>query len=151
MTMFFKKEIEAPPNTQSEMIPSKDSPHSEKIGEAIQSAPTLTEEQNIRQEGNLVVGEGVRLRGSFNVPNKTTVTGLIEGSLATTELLVGKEGRVQGEINCQLADIAGNVENDLQVHIALTIRTSAVITGNIFYQEITIEKGAKISGQLARL
>lgn len=149
--MFFKKEIEAPPNTPSEMIPSKDSPHSEKIGEAIQSAPTLTEEQNIRQAGNLVVGEGVRLRGSFNVPNKTTVTGLIEGGLTTTELLVGKEGRVQGEVNCQLADIAGNVENDLQVRIALTIRASAVITGNIFYQEIAIEKGAKISGQLARL
>lgn len=151
MTMFFKKEIEATPNTPLEMIPAEDLPHSEEIGEVIQSVPTLPEEQNIRRAGNLFVGEGVRLRGSFNVPNKTTVTGLIEGSLATTELLVGKEGRVQGEVNCQLADIAGSVENGLYVHIALTIRASAVITGNIFYQEITIEKGAKISGQLARL
>lgn len=149
--MFFKKEIEATPNTPSEMIPAKDFPHNEEIGEVIQSAPTLPEEQNIRRAGNLIVGEGVRLRGSFIVPSKTTVTGLIEGKLATKELLVGKEGRVQGEVNCQLADIAGNVENDLQVHIALTIRASAVITGNIFYQEITIEKGAKISGQLAKL
>ena len=149
--MFFKKEIEPTLNTSSEMILAKNLPLSEEISEVIQIAPTLPEEQNIRQAGNLVVGEGVRLRGSFNVPNKTTVTGLIEGSLATIELLVGKEGRVQGEVNCQLADIAGNVENDLQVHIALTIRASAVITGNIFYQEITIEKGAKISGKLARL
>ena len=149
--MFFKKEIETTSNTSSEMIPAKDLPQNEEISEIIQSAPTLPEVQNISLAGNLVVGEGVRLRGSFNVPSKTTVTGLIEGSLATTELLVGKEGRVQGEVNCQLADIAGNVENDLQVHIALTIRASAVITGNIFYQEITIEKGAKISGQLAKL
>jgi cytoskeletal protein CcmA (bactofilin family) len=149
--MFFKKEIEPTLNTSSEMILAKNLPLSEEISEVIQIAPTLPEEQNIRQAGNLVVGEGVRLRGSFNVPNKTTVTGLIEGRLATKELLVGQEGKVQGEINCQLADIAGHVENDLQVHIALTIRASAVITGNIFYQEITIEKGAKISGQLAKL
>jgi cytoskeletal protein CcmA (bactofilin family) len=149
--MFFKKEIEPTLNTSSEMILAKNLPLSEEISEVIQIAPTLPEEQNIRQAGNLVVGEGVRLRGSFNVPNKTTVTGLIEGRLATKELLVGKEGKVQGEVNCQLANIAGHVENDLQVHIALTIRASAVITGNIFYQEITIEKGAKISGQLAKL
>ena len=149
--MSFKKEIEPTLNTSSEMILAKNLPLSEEISEVIQIAPTLPEEQNIRQAGNLVVGEGVRLRGSFNVPNKTTVTGLIEGRLATKELLVGKEGKVQGEVNCQLANIAGHVENDLQVHIALTIRASAVITGNIFYQEITIEKGAKISGQLAKL
>lgn len=149
--MFFKKEIEPTLNTSPEMILAKNLPLSEEISEVIQIAPTLPEEQNIRQAGNLVVGEGVRLRGSFNVPNKTTVTGLIEGRLATKELLVGKEGKVQGEVNCQLANIAGHVENDLQVHIALTIRASAVITGNIFYQEITIEKGAKISGQLAKL
>ena len=149
--MFFKKEIEPTLNTSSEMILAKNLPLSEEISEVIQIAPTLPEQQNIRQAGNLVVGEGVRLRGSFNVPNKTTVTGLIEGRLATKELLVGKEGKVQGEVNCQLANIAGHVENDLQVHIALTIRASAVITGNIFYQEITIEKGAKISGQLAKL
>jgi cytoskeletal protein CcmA (bactofilin family) len=149
--MFFKKEIEPTIDTSSDMIFAKDLPHSEETGEVVKSAPTLPDEQNVRQAGNLVVGEGVRLRGSFNVPGKATVTGLIEGRLATKELLVGKEGKVQGEINCQLADIAGHVENDLQVHIALTIRASAVITGNIFYQEITIEKGAKISGQLARL
>ena len=149
--MFFKKEIETTSNTSSEMIPAKGLPQNEEISEIIQNAPTLPEGQNVRQAGNLVVGEGVCLMGSFNVPKKTIITGLIEGSLATKELLVGKEGRVQGEVNCQLADIAGHVENDLQVHITLTIRASAVITGNIFYHEITIEKGAKISGQLARL
>jgi len=149
--MFFKKEIETTSNTSSEMIPANDLLQNEEISEIIQNAPTLPEGQNVRQAGNLVVGEGVCLMGSFNVPKKTIITGLIEGSLATKELLVGKEGRVQGEVNCQLADIAGHVENDLQVHITLTIRASAVITGNIFYHEITIEKGAKISGQLARL
>jgi cytoskeletal protein CcmA (bactofilin family) len=149
--MFFKKEIETTSNTSSEMIPANDLLQNEEISEIIQSAPTLPEGQNVRQAGNLVIGEGVCLRGSFNIPKKTIINGLIEGSLATKELLVGKEGRVQGEVNCQLADIAGHVENDLQVHITLTIRASAVITGNIFYHEITIEKGAKISGQLARL
>ena len=149
--MFFKKEIVAALNTSSVMIPSQDPPQNKGTHVITQNQPTPREEQNITQAGNLVVGKGVCLRGSFNVPSKTNVAGLIEGSLTTKELLVREEGKVQGEINCQLADIAGQVENDLHVHTILTLRASAVITGNIFYEEIAIEKGAKITGKLARL
>jgi cytoskeletal protein CcmA (bactofilin family) len=153
MTMFFKKEVSIPAKSSSEIPADHDLSQSTKLKDAIQVELTAPEEKKgfRNQLGNLNVGEGVRLRGSFNVPNKTIVAGLIEGNLATKELLVQENGKVQGQVDCQLADIAGYLENDLQVHTALTLRASAVITGNVFYQEITIEKGAKITGKLARL
>ena len=149
--MFFKKEIEATLNTSSEMMPAEGLPQSKEISEVTQSAPAVPEKQNVKQAGNLVVGEGVCLRGSFNVPSKTTVTGLIEGSIATKELLVGQKGKVQGQVECQLADISGHIESHLQAHDLLTLRSTAVILGDVFYKEIAIEKGAKISGKLIRL
>jgi cytoskeletal protein CcmA (bactofilin family) len=149
--MFFKKEIEATLNTSSEMMPAEGLPQSKEISEVTQSAPAVPEKQNVKQAGNLVVGEGVCLRGSFNVPSKTTVTGLIEGSIATKELLVGQKGKVQGQVECQIADIAGHIESHLQAHDLLTLRSTAVILGDVFYKEIAIEKGAKISGKLIRL
>ncbi|QWE25541.1 polymer-forming cytoskeletal protein [Polynucleobacter sp. AP-Elch-400A-B2] len=107
-------------------------PQSNELIKPIQGKPAVPAEENSTQMVNLAVGKGVCLRGSFNAPNKTIVAGLIEGNLITKELLVKEYGEVQGQVDCQLADIAGYVENDLQIHIALTLRASAVITGNIF-------------------
>ena len=149
--MFFKKEIEATLNTSLEIIPAEGLNQSKEINEITLNEPAVQEKQNVKQVGNLVVGEGVRLRGAFNVPSKTTVTGLIEGNIATKELLVEQKGKVQGQVECQLADIAGHIESHLQAHDLLTLRSTAVILGDVFYKEIAIEKGAKISGKLIRL
>lgn len=151
MTMFFKKEVSISLKTSLESLSDENLPQINGLIEPIQVDPAAPAEEKSTQIGNLVVGEGVRLRGSFNVPSKTTVTGLIEGNLATKELLIEGNGKVQGQVDCDLADIAGHVEKDLQVDTSLIIRASAVITGNIYYREITIEKGAKITGKLARL
>ena len=149
--MFFKKEIEATLNTSLEIIPAEGLNQSKEINEITLNEPAVPEKQNVKQVGNLVVGEGVRLRGAFNVPSKTTVTGLIEGNIATKELLVEQKGKVQGQVECQLADIAGHIESHLQAHDLLTLRSTAVILGDVFYKEIAIEKGAKISGKLIGL
>ena len=149
--MFFKREIEATLNTSLEITPAEGLNQSKEISEITLNESAVQEKQNVKHVGNLVVGEGVRLRGAFNVPSKTTVTGLIEGNIATKELLVEQKGKVQGQVECQLADIAGHIESHLQAHDLLTLRSTAVILGDVFYKEIAIEKGAKISGKLIRL
>ena len=42
-------------------------------------------------------------------------------------------------------------KDDLRVHELLVVRASSNISGNIFYKEIDIERGAKITGQLSML
>jgi len=101
--------------------------------------------------GELVVGEGVILNGSLEVPNKAWVLGAINGDLKVHSLTVGSTGKIEGKIDCQIADIAGHVKDDLRVHEFLIVRSSSTITGNIFYKEIDIERGAKIAGQLSML
>jgi cytoskeletal protein CcmA (bactofilin family) len=101
--------------------------------------------------GELVVGEGVILNGSLEVPNKAWVLGAINGDLKVHSLTVGSTGKIEGKIDCQIADIAGRVKDDLRVHELLIVRASSTISGNIFYKEIDIERGAKIAGQLSML
>ena len=101
--------------------------------------------------GELVVGEGVILNGSLEVPNKAWVLGAINGDLKVHSLTVGSTGKIEGKIDCQIADIAGHVKDDLRVHELLIVRASSTISGNIFYKEIDIERGAKIAGQLSML
>jgi cytoskeletal protein CcmA (bactofilin family) len=101
--------------------------------------------------GELVVGEGVILNGSLEVPNKAWVLGAINGDLKVHSLTVGSTGKIEGKIDCQIADIAGHVKDDLRVNELLIIRAGSTISGNIYYKEIEIEKGAKIAGQLSML
>jgi len=101
--------------------------------------------------GDLVVGEGVVLNGTLEVPNKAMVSGAINGDLKVHSLAVGITGKIEGKVVCQIADIAGHVKDDLRVNELLIIRAGSIISGHIYYKEIEIEKGAKIAGQLSML
>jgi len=101
--------------------------------------------------GDLVVGEGVVLNGTLEVPNKVMVSGAINGDLKVHSLAVGITGKIEGKVVCQIADIAGHVKDDLRVNELLIIRAGSIISGHIYYKEIEIEKGAKIAGQLSML
>lgn len=98
--------------------------------------------------GELVVGEGVVLNGTLEVPHEAFISGTMNGDLKVKSLTVGSTGKITGTVDCQEADIAGYVKDDLRVHKMLVLRGNSQISGNIFYKEIEIEKGAKISGQL---
>ena len=100
---------------------------------------------------DLVVGEGVVLNGTLEVPNKALVSGTINGDLKVRSLAVGITGKIEGKVVCQMADIAGHVKDDLRVNELLIIRSGSIISGHIYYKEIEIEKGAKIAGQLSML
>jgi len=111
----------------------------------------ITQNQPTHNAEDLVVGEGVVLNGTLEVPNKAIVSGAINGDLKVRSLAVGITGKIEGKVVCQIADIAGHVKDDLRVNELLIIRAGSIISGHIYYKEIEIEKGAKIAGQLSML
>ena len=50
--------------------------------------------------GDLVVGEGVILNGTLEVPNKAMVSGAINGDLKVHSLAVGIIGKHEGKVAC---------------------------------------------------
>ena len=121
----------------------------------LQNTPMATipipQNQPTHNAEDLVVGEGVVLNGTLEVPNKAMVSGAINGDLKVRSLAVGITGKIEGKVVCQMADIAGHVKDDLRVNELLIIRAGSIISGHIYYKEIEIEKGAKIAGQLSML
>ena len=98
--------------------------------------------------GSLFVGEGVIVRGTFEVPEMAVVAGLVEGELNTKEILVDTSGIVNGRINAEVVEVRGEVTQGLNVTNHLNVRSSAKITGLTQYAEMSVEKGAKLSGEL---
>jgi len=99
-------------------------------------------------KGSLFVGEGVIVKGTFEVPEMAVVAGLVEGELNTKEVLVDTSGIVNGRINAEVVEIRGEVTQGLHVTNHLNVRSSAKITGLTQYAEMSVEKGAKLSGEL---
>jgi len=50
--------------------------------------------------GDLVVGEGVVLNGTLEMPNKAMVSGAINGDLKVHSLAVGIIGKLEGKVAC---------------------------------------------------
>ena len=99
-------------------------------------------------KGSLFVGEGVVVRGTFEVPEMAVVAGLVEGELNTKEVLVDTSGIVNGRINAEVVEVRGEVTQGLNVTNHLNVRSTAKITGLTQYAEMSVEKGAKLSGEL---
>lgn len=76
------------------------------------------------------------------------VDGKIEGDLSCATLVQGAESEIRGSITAETARLAGLVEGSIMAKDLFVERT-ARITGEIAYENITIEQGGQIVGQFS--
>ena len=100
------------------------------------------------QQGCLFVGEGVVLKGSFEVPGIASISGTIEGELSAKQVVVESTGTIRGKVTGESIDVRGEVVEYLASTSSLIVRSTGKVTGAIHYAEIEIEKGGHIFGDL---
>jgi cytoskeletal protein CcmA (bactofilin family) len=61
-------------------------------------------------------------------------------------VVIGQSGVVDGELNCQNADISGTVKAKVTVAELLTLKATAKLSGDISTSKLAIEPGANFSG-----
>lgn len=104
---------------------------------------------NAAENNNLIVGEGVKLSGEVDTPGLVRVHGTIEGNVVGDEVRVGATGRVKGSLTGRSVDIEGEVSEKV-VAKTLALRATAVVHGDVEYETVEIEAGARIDGNLHR-
>jgi cytoskeletal protein CcmA (bactofilin family) len=97
---------------------------------------------------SVVIGDGVVVKGTFSVPAKAVINGVIEGDVTAQEVLVGPTGRVTGRVSAQIIDVRGVLNNTTISEQSLIIRATGRVSGKVQYKEIEIEKGGQIEGAL---
>ena len=105
----------------------------------------------VNQQGCLFVGEGVVLKGNFDVPDIASISGTVEGELTAKQVLVEATGVVRGKLTGESVDIRGEVNDHVSSSRSLIIRSTGKVTGSIHYSEIEIEKGGHLHGDLHNL
>jgi len=67
--------------------------------------------------------------------------------LEVTSLTIASTGTLQGNVNCKILNIRGKFKG-ASVCKELTIASSAQIDAKVTYQEITLQRGAGLRGEL---
>ena len=74
------------------------------------------------------------------------IDGVLEGSIKTKgKVVIGKEGFVNGTINCLSADIEGKVQGKVYVSEVLNLRSTSDINGEVVIGKLIVESGAKFN------
>jgi cytoskeletal protein CcmA (bactofilin family) len=97
--------------------------------------------------GTNQIMSGTTLTGDVVCDGNIRIDGTLKGNLlAKGKVVIGASGIVDGEINCQNADISGTVKAKVTVSELLSLKASAKLTGDISTNKLAIEPGANFTG-----
>ncbi|MBE0637538.1 MAG: polymer-forming cytoskeletal protein [Bacteroidales bacterium] len=93
------------------------------------------------------IGSGTNITGDIKSNGDFRIDGNLTGSINSKgKIVIGQSGKVDGEIVCQNADISGEIRAKVIVHELLTLKATAILTGDIYTSKLAIEPGAIFTG-----
>ena len=96
---------------------------------------------------NTIIGAGTAITGDINSNGDIRIDGSLTGNLtAKAKILIGPEGVVEGDINCQQADVLGKVVGKIHVKDILNLRGKATVNGDVFTGKLQIEPTVTFNG-----
>ncbi|MDT8393765.1 MAG: polymer-forming cytoskeletal protein [Bacteroidales bacterium] len=94
-----------------------------------------------------MIGAGTTIKGDIQSNGDFRIDGSLIGSVNSKgKIVIGETGNVEGEVVCKNADISGKLKAQITVSELLTLKATALLTGEITTSKLSIEPGAKFSG-----
>lgn len=92
------------------------------------------------------INEGTKLKGDISSTGFFRIDGIVEGNVKTpSKVVLGKSGYIKGTLTCENADIEGKFEGNLHVTGTLSLRSTAVIEGDVVVGKLAVEPGATLN------
>ncbi len=94
-----------------------------------------------------LVGAGTTIKGEIDSKGDIRVDGKIIGEVRSKgKIVVGDSGVIEGDIYCANADFSGKIDGKADVSELLSLKASALFSGDIITNKLSIEPGARFSG-----
>ena len=96
-----------------------------------------------------VLGPTLKFKGQLSAEEDLLIQGQIEGSIKhTSNLTIGKEGRVKANVSAAYISVEGTVQGDLTSSQSVTVHETADISGNIYSPTVSLLEGATFNGTI---
>ena len=90
-----------------------------------------------------VVAKNTAIIGDITSEGDFRIDGTLEGNIKTKgRVIIGISGSVKGKIDAVNSDIEGKFSGELQVQETLTIKATAIISGDLVIGKLSVEPGA---------
>lgn len=101
-------------------------------------------------EGTTVIGKTVIIRGEVSGKEDLYLDGVLEGTLMLPEnrLTIGANARVTADLIAGDVVVYGTVQGNIRAAGRIELRDSAVVTGDIVAERLSIEENASIKGKV---
>ena len=97
-----------------------------------------------------IISEDSEFKGNIKTPGEIQVDGLLNGDVKAKQIVIGINGKVRGNIIANFLRICGKIEGEIRAE-KMEVVSSASVKGNVFKKTISIETGAKITGNINEL
>ncbi|MDD4225100.1 MAG: polymer-forming cytoskeletal protein [Mariniphaga sp.] len=97
-----------------------------------------------------IINEGTLIKGDITANGDIRIDGELVGNLqAKGRLVIGPNGKVNGEIVCNNIEVSGYIKGKITVSELLTMKAMSTIYGDIVAGKLSVEPGSVFSGTCA--
>ena len=103
----------------------------------------------VRGETTLI-GTSIVIKGELSCGEDLYIDGQVEGTIDPkgNRLTIGPHGRVKANVNASAVVVQGKLDGSIQASDRVDLKQSAVVTGDIATQRISIDDGAYFKGRV---
>ncbi|MGH7457786.1 MAG: bactofilin family protein [Longimicrobiaceae bacterium] len=99
-----------------------------------------------------IIGPGMTVTGDLETEGTVRIEGVVEGTVrAGKAVVLGKEGRIKGDVFTQDAVIGGRLQGTLTAESRLELQATSVIDGSEIrapLKHLKLDEGASFNGQI---
>lgn len=89
------------------------------------------------------IEKSTKITGEIKSEADFRIDGCLEGSIHTTgKVVIGKEGQINGKVQCTYADIEGKFNGKIEVKESLSLKSTSIIEGEVVIGKLIVESGA---------
>jgi|TARA_B100001094_G_scaffold48159_1_gene43511 cytoskeletal protein CcmA (bactofilin family) len=94
------------------------------------------------------IEKSTKFKGDIISEADFRIDGVLNGTIKTKgKVIIGKDGKVQGSLECETADVEGMINGSLKVRNALFLKSTSNIEGEVFIGKLIVESGATFNAK----
>jgi cytoskeletal protein CcmA (bactofilin family) len=107
----------------------------------------MTKASNQETPSVNIIGAGTQVTGEIQSNGDFRIDGQLKGTISIKgKLVIGPSGKIDGEVNCQNAEVSGELIGKISVSELLTLKSTSRLNGDIITGKIAIEPDAQFTG-----
>lgn len=94
-----------------------------------------------------IVSRGLTIEGNLRGDDDIRVDGTVNGDISSRTLIVSQGAKVSGKVTAEMIELLGHIDGELN---GKTVRIAGTghLDGDVNYEQLSIEAGAVVNGQL---